>query len=66
MAHGPKLHWLSDGGGVKGGKGRCRGNYGREGGVGDIYGGYEGRINIRRREGCVGERYEGGQEGGQI
>ena len=38
----------------------------REGWVGDIYGGDEGRINIRGREGWVGERYEAGLEGGQI
>ena len=65
MAHGPTLHWLR-GGGVKGGRGSCRGNHGREGWVGDIYGGDEGRINIRGRERWVGERYEGGLVGGKI
>ena len=54
------------GGGVKEGRGRCRGNHGREGWVGDIYGGDEVRRNIRGREGWVGERYEEGLEGGQI
>ena len=32
----------------------------------DIYGGDEGKRNIRGREGWVGERYEGGLEGGKI
>ena len=41
-------------------------NHGREGWVRDIYGGDEGRRNIRGREGWVWERYEGGMEGGQI
>ena len=56
MSHGPKLHWLSDGRGFKGGIGRCRRNHGREGWVGDIYGRNEGRRNIRGREGWVEER----------
>ena len=62
VAHGPTtLHWLRVvGGGFKGGIGRCRGNHGREGWVGDIYGGDEGRRNIRGREGCLWEFYEGG------
>ena len=42
---------LEVGGGVKGERGRCRENHGREGWVGDIYGGGEGRRNIRGREG---------------
>ena len=66
VAHGPKLHCLSDGEGVKAGRGRCRGNHGRERWVGDIYGGDEGRRNIREREGWVGEIYDGVLEGGQI
>ena len=38
----------------------CRGNHGREGWVGYIYGGDEKRRNIRGREGWVWERCEGG------
>ena len=66
VADGSTLHWLRARGGFKGGIGSCRGNHGREGWVGDIYGGDEGRINIRGREGWVWERYEGGLERGQI
>ena len=53
-------------GGVKGERGRCIANHGREVWVGDIYWGDEWRRNIRGREGWVGERYEGGLEGRQI
>ena len=64
VAHGPTLHWLR-GGGVKGGEEAIEGIMGGRG-RGNIWGGFEWRRNIREREGWVGERYEGGLEGGQI
>ena len=60
VAHGPTLYWLRGvEGGVKGGRGRCRGNHGREEWIGNIYGGDEGRRNIMGREGWLWEIYEG-------